>query len=271
MKRLSIPSSWYFHLNRRRTIRKLQKRLKNDEEVRLHTFISREIYENYGNKEQINFELGGERYTTKDGKMSYVSFQDIRAGYLTPIVSKIEEKLKTVKSDGGKLSVLEVGCGNCVNLVQLSSKFSSSDVKFYGIDISPKRLEVSKFYWKERLNEVELSVDNATKLSNFGDNSFDIVFTMHCLEQIPYRVAQAITSIARVAPKTVIFVEPVFEFANQTQKLYSICADQLRTLIPEIEAAGFDIVECYPIELLANPMNQTGVVVVDVTSSCSVN
>ena len=89
MKRLSIPSSLYFHLNRRRIIRKLQKRLKNDEEVRRHTFVSREIYENYGNKEQINIELGGERYTTKDGRMSYVSFQDIRTGYLTPIVSKI--------------------------------------------------------------------------------------------------------------------------------------------------------------------------------------
>ena len=69
MKRLSIPSSLYFHLNRHRATRKLQKRLKNDEEVRRHTFVSREIYENYGNKEQINYELGGERYTTKDGRM----------------------------------------------------------------------------------------------------------------------------------------------------------------------------------------------------------
>ena len=88
---------------------------------------------------------------------------------------------------------------------------------------------------------------------------------------MPYRVAQVITSIARVAPKTVIFVESVFEFGYQTHKLYSICAYQLRTLIPEIEAADLDIVECYPIELLAYPMNQTGVVVVGMTSSCSVN
>ena len=135
MKRLSIPSSLYFRLNRRRAIRKLQIRLKNDEEVRRHTFVSREIYENYGNKEQINFELGGKRYTTKDGRMPYVSFQDIRTEYLTPIINKIEENFKIAKSDGGKLSVLEVGCGNCVNLVQLSSKFSSSDVKFYETDI----------------------------------------------------------------------------------------------------------------------------------------
>jgi hypothetical protein len=59
----------------------------------------------------------------------------------------------------------------------------------------------------------------------------------------------------------VVFVEPVWEHANQTQKMYTLFGDQLRTLVPSIPLCGLEIVSNTRAELMANPVNQTGIIV----------
>ena len=44
-------------------------------------------------------------------------------------------------------------------------------------------------------------------------------------------------------------------------RLYTLFGDQLRTLIPTLEGSGLEIVSSTKAELLANPLNQTGIVV----------
>jgi hypothetical protein len=71
--------------------------------------------------------------------------------------------------------------------------------------------------------------------------------------------------MALVTRGRVVFCEPVWEYANSTQKLYLMIGDQLRTLLPSIPLCGLEVVEQYRAELNANPLNQTGIVIANKT------
>ncbi|MBI1220643.1 MAG: methyltransferase domain-containing protein [Rhodobacteraceae bacterium] len=256
----AIPAGLFFWLKSWSQLRRLRKKLIRGKEVRRHTTVSRDIYENYGPWEQEMY-LHGQEYTTCDGKIRLVPFTRIRAGYLAPVKTEIERQLAA--APGQRLRVLEVGAGNCINLMLLNEAFGDK-IELVGIDISPKRLEVSRETWGAKLDGVDLHVDSATELATCADRSFDVVFSMHCLEQVPYDAGSAVRAISRVCRGRIVFVEPVFEFGNTAQKIYAITGDQLRTLLPEIAKAGLRVVESYPLDILAHPLNKTGVVVVEV-------
>lgn len=254
-----IPAGVFFWLKARSQLRRLRKRLDRGQEVRRHTTVSRDIYEDYGPWEQEVY-LHGQEYTTCAGKIRLVPFTRIRAGYLAPVQAEVGRQLAT--APGQRLRVLEVGAGNCINLMLLNEAFGDK-VELVGIDISPRRLEVSRQIWGPKLDGVDLHVDSALDLATCADRSFDVVFSMHCLEQLPYDATAAVHAMARVCRGRIVFVEPVFEYGNTAQKLYAIIADQLRTLMPEVTRAGLTVVETYPLDILANALNKTGVVVVE--------
>lgn len=237
----------------RRTIHLLKGR-----ELRRHTTLARGIYQKYDDIEMRLYE-GGQRYTYNHGKMGVVPFKEIRHANLAPIIAEIEKLLAAAPKK--KLNVLEVGCGNGTNIVILKEKFGDK-VNFHGFDISPNRIEQGKKYWKTKLDGVDLKVDSALELANYADNSMDLIYTLHCLEQVPYSVGQAVSAIARVTKNKVVHVEPMYEYANAAQRIYAIWVDMCRTLLPEVEAStALKIEETYPLELLANPLNKSGVIV----------
>lgn len=174
------------------------------------------------------------------------------------MISEIERLLR--ESPVARPEILEVGCGNGTNLTLLKLRFGDA-ISLKGIDIAQQRIELGRSYWKEKLEGVDLQIDSATELTSLDDGSVDLVFSVHCLEQLPYYVRDAVRAMKRVAKDRVVFVEPVFEYANTAQKLYAIIGDQLRTLMPEIEASGMQIVETYPVEIIGNPTNKSGVIV----------
>ncbi len=255
----AIPASVFFWVKSWSQLRRLRKKLRAGKEVRRHTTASRDDYETYDSWEQEMY-LKGQQYTTLDGKIQLVPFTRIRADYIAPVKAEIARQIAA--NPGRKVRVLEVGAGNCINVALLVEAFGEK-IEMVGIDISPKRLEVSRGFWKDRIAGVDLHVDSATELATIPDRSFDLVFSMHCLEQIPYEVAASVRAMARVSRGRIVFVEPVFEFGNPAQKIYAIVGDQLRTLLPEITRAGLKVAESYPLEVLANPLNKSGVVVVE--------
>ena len=158
------------------------------------------------------------------------------------------------------VEVLEVGCGNGTNLMVLAAALCDK-VQLRGIDISAPRLSTGWPYWGDRLSGVEVIEDSATTLATQPDASADLVFSLHCLEQIPYSLDDCLRSMARVTRGRVVFCKPVWEFAHTTQKLYTLFGDQLRTLLPSIPLCGLEVVEHYKAELIANPLNQSGNVI----------
>ena len=78
---------------------------------------------------------------------------------------------------GGK--ILEVGCGNCRNLLL----FSYNNFECYGIDFSKKMLEMSEQYCRKHDLDVKLKYGLATEIT-FPDKSFDYVLSISMLHHL---------------------------------------------------------------------------------------
>lgn len=104
-------------------------------------------------------------------------------------------------------SILEVGCNCGPNLYLLAKKFPKAEIK--GIDVNPKAVEIgNKLFKDESLNNVELFLGKADKLSRFPDNFFDVVFTDAVLIYVgPDKIRKVIKEMVRVSRKAIISLE----------------------------------------------------------------
>ena len=252
-----IKSARLFFLGRRiKLVFGLMKKLRRGREIRRHFGVSHAAYQAYDDWEMRIYEEGSV-WTLDHGGMAHVSFKKIRDYYLAPVIT---EAVRLAGELDRPVQVLEVGCGNGTNLMVLREKLGDA-AELRGIDISAERLKRGRAYWGARLDTVEMIEDSATTLATQKDGSADLVFSVHCLEQIPYSVEACLDAMARVTRDRVVFVEPVWEFANATQKLYTLFGDQLRTLLPSLQLSDLEVIEARRAEIVANPLNQTGIVV----------
>jgi SAM-dependent methyltransferase len=235
----------------------LLKKLRKGQEIRRHFGVSHSAYQAYEDWEMRAYEQGS-TWTYDHGRMARVPFVRIRDYYLAPVIAEIE--LLHQSDPSRPVEVLEVGCGNGTNLMVLR-KALGEKVRLSGIDISAERLRLGRDYWGDRLDGVEMVEDSATTLATQADGSADLVYSVHCLEQIPYAVDDCLSSIARVTRHNAVFVEPTWEYANRAQKMYTLFGDQLRTLLPSLAQSGLEIVRQDKAELLANPLNQNGFII----------
>lgn len=247
----------FFAIKRVELFQRLLKHLRRGREIRRHFGVSEAIYQTYSDWEMRVYEHGS-TWTLDHDRMAQVSFKVIRDYYLAPVISEIE-RIAAMHPER-PVEVLEVGCGNGTNLMALRQTLGDR-VCLRGIDISSERLRHGQDYWGERLAGVDMSVDSATELSTQADGSADVVFTIHCLEQIPYAVDACLSAIARVTRDRAVFVEPVWEFANPVQRMYTLFGDQLRTLLPSLETSDLEVVKASRAEIMANPLNQSGIVI----------
>jgi SAM-dependent methyltransferase len=109
-------------------------------------------------------------------------------------------------------SIFEVGAGELTTLFPIvknrSFKFTSA------LDLSEERLKKGLIFFKKNNLKIDnLISGNATKLP-YEDNSFDLVYSHYCLEQVPLLSQEIINEMIRVSSKYVIFIEPSYEFSN---------------------------------------------------------
>ena len=113
-------------------------------------------------------------------------------------------------------SLIEVGCGNGRNLDMINKNFH--DKKLNGIDISDVGVAVAR---EHNLDVIECSADNI----RYPDNSFDIVLTVHSLEQMKYIIDDVIKEMYRVCKNKVISFEPCFELQNIFGRIHNFTHD----------------------------------------------
>ncbi len=218
---------------------------------------SRDYYDVYGNKEQRMFLEGGLMLCRDGRRNKWLTYAEANSRYLAPIAAEIEDLLRSRKT----VSVLEVGCGNCINLVQLRKRFGSR-LKLYGIDISSARLSVAREYFGKQLKDVPVWVESITDVTPKGELAkYDLVYSMHCLEQIPAAVVQALEGLWKRARSRVVMIEPVWEFARPVQKLKLVRSDYMRTLLPTIKYLGYNITRAEPLGFESSQINQSSVII----------
>ena len=123
--------------------------------------------------------------------------------------------------------VLEVGCGNGMNLMLLACRYP--DIEFVGVELTeqghkaatgmqnlPSLPEELQAYAPLPLTDtsgfqrIDFRQGTATDLP-FEDDSFDLVFTVLALEQMERIRSKALSEIARVAASYTLMIEPFYE------------------------------------------------------------
>lgn len=169
----------------------------------------------------------------------------LRAPLLAAVIDRVEPK-----------TVLEVGCGNGINLFSLAGHFP--EVAFTGIDVVPNGIDVArklqagaqmppqladyiplKVADANAFKRIDFVTGGATALP-FADGAFDLVFTVLTVEQLERVRDQALAEIARVARGHVLMLEP-FRDANRRglRRLYALSRNYFRGSIADL--ARFDL------------------------------
>ena len=152
--------------------------------------------------------------------------------------------------------VLEVGCGNGINLLLLAGRFP--ETQFTGIDLTregpaaaqrvqqqndllPTHLQAFaplSLHDPSAFKRVTFQSGDASALP-FADNSFDLVITVLALEQMERIRAQALNEIARVSAGHAFMIEP-FREANDRgiARRYVVARDYLRARVADLPAHG---------------------------------
>jgi ubiquinone/menaquinone biosynthesis C-methylase UbiE len=154
-------------------------------------------------------------------------------------------------------TVLEVGCGNGINLLSLAGAFP--DVRFTGLDLTAEGIAAArKLQEGEALppalaeyiplpktapaafKRIDFLQGSAAELP-FADGQFDLVFTVLAIEQMERIRDQALREIARVSGGHVLMLEPLRD-ANMRgfRRLYTVSRNYLRGSIADLPRYGLE-------------------------------
>ena len=192
-----------------------------------------------------------------DGKITQCLAKTVRDFYIDQLSHQIEQS--------GATRVLEVGAGNSLNLYLLSQRFPN--ISFEGIDITPERVEVGKKWLKANKNfEPNIEVGDVTQLA-FADDEFDLIFSVHCFEQIDQYALAGVREVCRVAKSRVVFLEPDFANSNAAQRLFLKTHNYLVNFPKTIESVAPGKLAHTELNTYFNVKNKTGLFVVNTETS----
>lgn len=255
----NMSTRLYFLRKKLGLYRALEKKLRSKyTPSTLHGDSSKHTYDKYGDRELHNYEKKI-CLALKGGCLTKMPYAEVRDAYIEPIAKTISEMLGGTKKT---IRILEVGCGNGTNLKILKERFGDN-VELNGIDISAARIETGKKYWGDKLDGIELKEASATDLSIYKDGVFDLVYSICALEQITYRLHEAVNEMVRLSNAKIVCVEPTYELGNSVQRLYNVVNDQCRTLLPELKSTGLKVYEHGLMPVLHNPLCPVGLLIAD--------
>ena len=101
-----------------------------------------------------------------------------------------------------------------------------------------------KYYMNEWMNEIFFKQLNIVN-EKLWENEFDLVFSIHVLEQLPYEAKDAILNMIYCSSNIVILIEPDWNLSNALERLYIIENDHVRCIFDSIKKLWYEPVEYY--------------------------
>ncbi len=126
------------------------------------------------------------------------------------------EHVSSICSGIQNATVLDAGCGAGLNMYLLAK--SKPEIKISGLEYTHSRLASCIVNLIHESFYEELFLGDVTKI-DLPDNSYDVVFTNHVLEQLGQTNAElALNEIFRVCRKGVVLCEPTIHNASMYEK-----------------------------------------------------
>jgi SAM-dependent methyltransferase len=170
-------------------------------------------------------------------------------------------------------TVLEVGCGNGLNLLTLACRFP--ETRFAGVELTEGGFAVARAVQRDaELPEVlrrfspeppvdltahravELHLGSAAALP-FASASYDLVYSSLALEQMEQVRPQALAEMARVSGRHTLMLEPFWDCNDSgLRRDYLLTRDHFRGRIDDLPAYGLEpilITDDLPREIWLQP------------------
>jgi len=170
----------------------------------------------------------------------------------------MKERMGIMEEHGPFSTMLEVGTGELTTYCSLIEVMKLKRPELHGIDISLNRLRHGRSFAKQKGVDVNLVKASAFSLP-YPDDSFDVVFTSHCLEWMPKKMfKQAVDEICRVSKKHVFLFEPTYEHAGFLQRMKMKTGQYMKGLVPYLASKkDIEVASSYVLKNSYNPFNQT--------------
>mgnify|MGYP001185280535 CR=1 FL=1 len=161
-----------------------------------------EIYLNSEKKTYLcDFGYGKKVFKLKGNSKNYTT------SYLSNILKKTNSK-----------SFMEIGAGELTNFLDIYKKSGNNFRRMIALDLSFNRL----FKGKKFLEDNKFKLDyylcgNAEKIP-LSDDSVDLSYSVHCLEQVPHLAEKIVKEMIRVSKNYIVLIEPSFQFGSIATK-----------------------------------------------------
>lgn len=195
-------------------------------------------------------------YDLQAGKEVLLTCADSKAH--TAHCQHIVEALTPWLSPGD--SLLEVGVGESTSLSEVLKALDGLHLDPFGFDISWSRLKVGQKLLKERAQQANLFLADLFAIP-FQDNAIDVVYTYHSIEPNGGLEEAALMECLRVARKTVVLIEPIYELGSPAAQERMREQGYVRNLKATAESLGAQIADYRLVPQLRSELNPTGFLV----------
>lgn len=237
-----------------------------------------EIKEHYSRKGNILKFLREQGNSKKQNKVEDILISyDIQTGAYIRAFNNQPEKKKEyctplagiINSLGDYESIMEVGVGEATTLINLIKRLDSIPREILGFDISFSRIKFAKEFLSEYgISNTTLFTANLFQIPLL-DNSVDIVYTSHSIEPNGGKEEKALKELYRISSKYLILLEPAYELADRESRLRMKEHGYITDLYLTAKKLGYDIIEHRLFDYSANPLNPTGIIIIEKQSDTS--
>lgn len=160
-------------------------------------------------------------------------------------------------------SLIEVGVGEATTLSTVVKHLKNIPAAILGFDISWSRLKFAKgLLGDHNINNVRLFTANLFEIPLL-DNSIDVVYTSHSIEPNGGKEEEALKELYRITKKYLILLEPSYEFASDEAKARMERNRYVTQLYTTAKKLGYKIIEHRLFEYTSNPLNPTGLIIIE--------
>ncbi len=176
---------------------------------------------------------------------------------------------KIIDNIGGGDSIIEVGVGEGTTLNTVLRNLKNKPTNSMGFDISWSRLKFAKNLLNDfKQPNFQLFVADLFNIP-LKDSSIDIVYTSHSIEPNGGREEDALRELYRITKKYLVLLEPSYEFANEEGKERMKKHGYVTQLYATAQKLKLKIVEHRLFDFYSNPLNPTGLLIIEKQSETS--
>ncbi|MEK5040755.1 methyltransferase domain-containing protein [Sporosarcina sp. FSL K6-3457] len=164
---------------------------------------------------------------------------------------------------GSMDSILEAGIGEGTTLGPVLNKLHQVPKTIVGFDLSWSRIKYAKEFLNEYgYHDILLTTGDLLEMPVMG-NSIDVVYTSHAVEPNGGKEKEILQELYRVARKYVVLFEPAYELATEEARQRMVQHGYVTNLYETALELGYSVVEYKLLYSPINPLNPTGVMVIE--------